>query len=111
MAQSQRMQAQSQPTYDLIDHDRLSRLIAAPVSEEPVVSLYVATGTSTQERRLALKNLLRQGEELARGDTEFDDERRKKALAEVAQVGAAADDFLSAHGAPKGTIVAFARDG
>lgn len=96
--------------HDRLDPDSLATLLAPPLSEEPVVSLYVSNGTASGERRLVLKNLVKQGEEQIRRDTGFDDERRKKAQAELERARAAAEEAL-ARGLPHASFVAFAWQG
>src|SRR4051812_39559510 len=93
--------------HDRFDHDRLSDLLAAPLSsEEPVVTLYVGGGQNG-ERKLVLKNLNKQGEEAIRRDTGFDDERKKAAAAALRRAHEAAEESLS-RGQGRGTFVAFA---
>src|ERR1700688_960008 len=93
---------------DSIDHDRLNALLAAPLSsEEPVVSLYVASGTNQAERRVVVKNLAKQGDEAIKRDTGFDDERKKQARAALERALAATEEAFG-RGHPRGTFVAFA---
>jgi peptide chain release factor subunit 1 len=93
--------------HERFDHDRLAELLAAPLSsEEPVVSLYVALGPSS-ERKLVLKNLMKQGEDAIKRDTGFDDERRKHATAALHRAVDSAEEALG-RGQSRGTFVAFA---
>jgi peptide subunit release factor 1 (eRF1) len=89
------------------DHDRLTELLASPLSsEEPVVSLYLGA-SQDGDRKLVLKNLEKQGQLAVERDTGFDDERRKNALVALGRAHGAAADAL-ARGTPKGSFVAFA---
>ena len=95
--------------HERFDHERLSGLLAAPLSsEEPVVSLYVGNDAKNGgDRKLVLKNLQKQGDEAIKRDTGFDDERRKGAQAALRQACEAAEVALS-RGAPRSSFVAFA---
>jgi peptide subunit release factor 1 (eRF1) len=93
--------------HDRLDHESLATLLAPPLSEEPVVSLYVSHDGNAAERRLVLKNLIKDGEELIRRDTGFDDERRKRAFAELDRTRQAAENAFGP-GTSHGSFVAFA---
>lgn len=93
--------------YDLIGHARIAALAASPASDEPVATLYFGMLPNGAERRLALKNLLKEAEEQARRDTGSDDDRRKRAIAAIQRLAGAAEAIL--HDARRGTFVAFAR--
>lgn len=96
--------------HDVVDHERLTALLAAAplTNEEPVVSLYLSAPNTAGERKLILKNLVKQGEEAIHRDTGFDDERKKSAAAALKRAHQAAEDALGRGHTRPGTFVAFA---
>jgi len=79
-----------------VDQDLITRLIARPRGEEPVVSLYLRAWGPAAERKATLKNLLKQGEEAISQDTGWDDSRKKAARKLLDEVRTAAELQLPA---------------
>jgi len=79
-------------THSVLDQDLITRLIARPRGEEPVISLYMKLGGG--DRKTILKNLVRQGEAAADADTGWDEERKKVAKALLDQARELAEERL-----------------
>jgi peptide chain release factor subunit 1 len=81
-------------TADVLDQDRIARIISLPRTEAPFVSLYLRGWGALSERRAVLKNLVREGETQVELDTGWDDARKREARGLLERVRAHADGLV-----------------
>jgi peptide chain release factor subunit 1 len=98
------------PQTQVLNQDRIAKLIAMPRGEDPVISLYLKSwGANT---KATLKNLIREGEAAIEADTGWDPERKKEARGLLEGLRGQAEALLQ--GAPtkgRGSHALFARSG